>query len=191
MAAPASNGILSRRWRSRDGMGGDDPAHLPAQRPRVLQREQQAVRAEPEPHSPCGAGFGKALEDGADGIDHGLVRMKEISPSASPQTKPVGTPRRSSPLEGRMCVRPASGSRRFLRVLCALPRRRSRYGRFTLRSSVLSGSDAIARADGEGGQGVSWFQHKRPQSKTRSLSGLYRPSSPKAHTLVLGSGKIV
>jgi hypothetical protein len=60
-----------------DGMvGGYDPAHLATQRLRILQREQQVVRAKPQPDPAHRAGLGKALEDDPNGIDHGLIGMK-------------------------------------------------------------------------------------------------------------------
>ncbi len=64
-----------------------------------------------------------------------------------------------------------------------------------MRSSKLSGSrqsgapteHAIGRADRQGrAGGVSWFQHKQPQSKMGSLTRFYRPTSPGGARIGLG-----
>lgn len=57
------------------GVSGRDPAHI-LKRVRV-QREAQALRAEPQPHAPRRAHLGKALEDGADRGGDRLIRMQQ------------------------------------------------------------------------------------------------------------------
>jgi hypothetical protein len=49
-------------------------------RGRLLQRQRQALRAEPEPHATRRTELGKTFEYGADGAGNGLVRMKQNFP---------------------------------------------------------------------------------------------------------------
>ena len=57
------------------GVGRRHPADL-GKRVR-LQREAQALGAEPQPHAPCRAQLGKAFKDGADRGGDRLVRMQQ------------------------------------------------------------------------------------------------------------------
>src|SRR5215813_7492481 len=77
------------------GVARLDPSDLAALM--HLQREFETLRAEPQPHPPSRAGLGEMGKDLADGGADGFIRVKQTSPSSSPQTRPTGRPRRSSP----------------------------------------------------------------------------------------------
>src|SRR5208337_2761429 len=57
---------------------------------RVLERQGQAFRAEPEPHTTRGAELGETLEDGADSAGDGRIRMKEDFPILFSPDEPDG-----------------------------------------------------------------------------------------------------
>jgi hypothetical protein len=93
------------------GVGRGAPANLAARR--GPGQERQALAAEPEPDAACGVELGEAIEDGAAAPVTAASGWKRTSPSPSPQTKPIGRPRRSSPRAALLRMPPSSLARRM------------------------------------------------------------------------------